>query len=130
MNTAQGPTSLSVQSSANLSNYIGASSNTASPKNSRPNGGRSQKRNPEAAGLESSPGSVEDANEGGNSDDRKRQPGVKRACNECRQQKVSQPAWMLSLRCWPAVMLIASLNSYDVTSFRNPSTKPAGGVGA
>lgn len=38
------------------------------------------------AGLESSPGSDhDDDNELG----KKRQPGVKRACNECRQQKVS-----------------------------------------
>lgn len=39
------------------------------------------------AHLESSPGSDNDDEHG---DDKKRQPGVKRACNECRQQKVSQ----------------------------------------
>lgn len=39
------------------------------------------------AHLESSPGSDHDDDQG---DDKKRQPGVKRACNECRQQKVSQ----------------------------------------
>ena len=37
--------------------------------------------------LHSSPGSGEDGYEAANSE-RKRQPGVKRACNECRQQKV------------------------------------------
>lgn len=36
------------------------------------------------AGIESSPGSGNEDH-----DDKKRQPGVKRACNECRQQKVS-----------------------------------------
>lgn len=28
--------------------------------------------------------------------DRKRQPGVKRACNECRQQKVSHPSMVVT----------------------------------
>ena len=37
--------------------------------------------------LHSSPGSGEDGYEAANGE-RKRQPGVKRACNECRQQKV------------------------------------------
>jgi hypothetical protein len=49
--------------------------------------------------LESSPGSINDDDHGDHNDqgdhDKKRQPGVKRACNECRQQKVSQP-----LRPW------------------------------
>jgi hypothetical protein len=36
---------------------------------------------------ESSPGSDNDDHDGDN--DKKRQPGVKRACNECRQQKAS-----------------------------------------
>lgn len=35
---------------------------------------------------ESSPGSMNDDADGDH--DKKRQPGVKRACNECRQQKV------------------------------------------
>lgn len=39
------------------------------------------------AGLESSPGSVIDDDHADH--EKKRQPGVKRACNECRQQKVS-----------------------------------------
>lgn len=50
-------------------------------------------------GLESSPGSINEDDHGDQHDhgehDKKRQPGVKRACNECRQQKVSQP-----LRPW------------------------------
>lgn len=45
------------------------------------------KRNLNSAGLDSSPGSVDDHQEGDDGDEKKRQP-VKRACNECRQQKV------------------------------------------
>lgn len=42
---------------------------------------------------DSSPGSGDDGYEAnGNGSDKRRQPGVKRACNECRQQKVSQEA--------------------------------------
>lgn len=51
-------------------------------------GGPKRKRS-SIMGLESSPGSVNDDDHG----DKKRQPGVKRACNECRQQKVSQNAF-------------------------------------
>lgn len=40
------------------------------------------------AGIESSPGSGIDDEHAEH--EKKRQPGVKRACNECRQQKVSQ----------------------------------------
>lgn len=40
-------------------------------------------------GLDSSPGSLADDDHAEN--EKKRQPGVKRACNECRQQKVSHP---------------------------------------
>jgi hypothetical protein len=39
------------------------------------------------AGLDSSPGSIDDVEEVENRDEKRRQP-VKRACNECRQQKV------------------------------------------
>lgn len=38
-------------------------------------------------GLESSPGSNNEDHDADN--EKKRQPGVKRACNECRQQKAS-----------------------------------------
>lgn len=63
----------------------GATSPTSSI---RPGTGNSYKRKRSgAAEFESSPGSGgEENDEDGNS---KRQPGVKRACNECRQQKVS-----------------------------------------
>jgi hypothetical protein len=40
------------------------------------------------AGLDSSPGSMDDVEDVENREEKRRQP-VKRACNECRQQKVS-----------------------------------------
>lgn len=56
-----------------------------SPVSSR-HGGGAVKRKRSMPGPESSPGSGhDDDHENG----KKRQPGVKRACNECRQQKVS-----------------------------------------
>jgi hypothetical protein len=51
--------------------------------------GAGRKRNTSIAGLDSSPGSIEDVDGDEGSEDRKRHP-VKRACNECRQQKVSE----------------------------------------
>lgn len=55
---------------------------------------RGRKRTHDIAGLDSSPGSGDGDGEG--IDERKRQPGVKRACNECRQQKVSVESEMQS----------------------------------
>ena len=52
----------------------------------KPEGHRVRKRTLDDAGVAASPDSEEDGV--GASDERKRQPGVKRACNECRQQKV------------------------------------------
>ncbi|KAK2797559.1 hypothetical protein FQN50_009154 [Emmonsiellopsis sp. PD_5] len=46
-----------------------------------------RKRNISIAGLDSSPGSTEDIEEAENHDEKRKQP-VKRACNECRQQKL------------------------------------------
>ncbi|OAA62823.1 c6 zinc finger domain containing protein [Niveomyces insectorum RCEF 264] len=43
---------------------------------------------PASAGFDSSPGSVLNDDDGGEHGEKKRQPGVKRACNECRQQKL------------------------------------------
>lgn len=60
--------------------------------------GQARKRNVTMAGLESSPGSVEDVEETEQNEDKKRQP-VKRACNECRQQKVS--SFFFSSSCLP-----------------------------
>jgi hypothetical protein len=48
------------------------------------------KRKRSGAGFESSPGSLENEEE---AEERRRQPGVKRACNECRQQKVVVPSY-------------------------------------
>jgi hypothetical protein len=50
--------------------------------------GPARKRNVAMAGLDSSPGSVDDVEDIELREEKKRQP-VKRACNECRQQKVS-----------------------------------------
>lgn len=50
--------------------------------------GHAIKRSATMAGLDSSPGSIDDVDDVDARDDKKRQP-VKRACNECRQQKVS-----------------------------------------
>lgn len=52
----------------------------------------SVKRKRSMTGLDSSPGSGDEDNSMLDPNDKKRQPGVKRACNECRQQKVSQPS--------------------------------------
>ncbi len=62
----------------------GASSPTTSV---RPGTGGSYKRKRSGIEFESSPGSQGEDNE--EEAERRRQPGVKRACNECRQQKVS-----------------------------------------
>ena len=66
-----------------------ASGGATSPTTSvRPGtGGSYSKRKRSGPDFESSPGSGgEDIEDDG---ERRRQPGVKRACNECRQQKVS-----------------------------------------
>jgi len=54
------------------------------------NGGPKRKRSSGAvmSPIDSSPGSDHDDDLDGHPE-KKRQPGVKRACNECRQQKVS-----------------------------------------
>ncbi|OJD28401.1 hypothetical protein ACJ73_00179 [Blastomyces percursus] len=70
-------------------------------------GGGNRRRNVHTAGQDSSPGSIEDIEEAENNanntqDDRKKQP-VKRACNECRQQKlrcdVIQDPFITCSRC-------------------------------
>ncbi|KKK19251.1 hypothetical protein AOCH_005713 [Aspergillus ochraceoroseus] len=64
--------------------------------------GQARKRNVGMAGLDSSPGSVDDVEEVESREEKKRQP-VKRACNECRQQKlrcdVIQDPWADCSRC-------------------------------
>lgn len=74
---------------SSILNAGGASLSPSSPVSSRHgNGGPKRKRSSIMGGVESSPGSGNDDDHG----DKKRQPGVKRACNECRQQKVSCPS--------------------------------------
>lgn len=53
------------------------------------NNGSAHKRKRSGGGFDSSPGSGGDEVDAEGAEGR-RQPGVKRACNECRQQKVSQ----------------------------------------
>ncbi|KAL5342633.1 hypothetical protein BJX70DRAFT_301569 [Aspergillus crustosus] len=64
--------------------------------------GHARKRNVGVAGLDSSPGSLDDVEDVDNRDEKRRQP-VKRACNECRQQKlrcdVIQDPWLDCSRC-------------------------------
>lgn len=48
-----------------------------------------RKRNSAMAGVDSSPGSIDDMDDHDAREEKRRQP-VKRACNECRQQKVGQ----------------------------------------
>ncbi|KAG6201311.1 hypothetical protein E4U10_007715 [Claviceps purpurea] len=72
--------------------HRGPSLSPTSPASSRQgNGGQKRKRS-SAVTHESSPASALDEDHGDHGDhgdhDKKRQPGVKRACNECRQQKL------------------------------------------
>jgi hypothetical protein len=72
---------------------IGAASASLSPTSPvSARHGPAMKRKRSIGGLDSSPGSENPDNEDQSMLERekKRQPGVKRACNECRQQKVSQ----------------------------------------
>jgi len=111
-----------------------ASMSPTSPASSRHgNGGPKRKRSTGVAPVESSPGSFMDedhADHGEHGDhgdsDKKRQPGVKRACNECRQQKVSHPRAHMHLADADAPFSNASCAA---TSSRIPS-RPARGVTA
>lgn len=68
---------------------IGGQPGSASSPAAR-NGLGAVKRKRSAAGFESSPGDSLEVQENEDEEaERRRQPGVKRACNECRQQKVS-----------------------------------------
>lgn len=64
-----------------------ASMSPTSPASSRQGAGLVKRKRSTGFGIESSPGSINDDEHGEH--EKKRQPGVKRACNECRQQKVS-----------------------------------------
>lgn len=71
----------------------GAATNPTSSVGARTNilNGPLKRRRSETTGvLDSSPSSIiDDEHSHHHEHERKRQPGVKRACNECRQQKVS-----------------------------------------
>lgn len=69
-----------------------ASLSPTSPVSARHGLGSVIKRKRSIGGLDSSPGSGigMDDDQSLLEPEKKRQPGVKRACNECRQQKVSQ----------------------------------------
>lgn len=75
-----------------------------------------RKRNGVGAGLDSSPGSIDDLDDGDQQDGKKRQP-VKRACNECRQQKVS--AIFLYVRAWSRFVVLIE-HSYSASLRCNP----------
>ena len=90
------------QSSAGSVGNATSLSTTASPTSIK--GKRSRKR-------ESSSASEQDGYEG-SFGDKRRQPGVKRACNECRQQKVG---WQLLVR-WQGHTADESMASYVAMS--------------
>ena len=70
-------------SGGSISNATGAHSN-GSPKSTK-----SKVRTPKRRHDQAEPGSSSGESADDGSCGKKRQPGVKRACNECRQQKVS-----------------------------------------
>jgi hypothetical protein len=76
-----------------------ASMSPSSPVSSRHGIAPKRKRSTGMTGLDSSPGSLADDDHAEN--EKKRQPGVKRACNECRQQKVSHHARRASCLQFP-----------------------------
>lgn len=87
MNVLSTPSSGLARSNGGYSGGVKIKSPTTSPISAKTIGERGRKRTQDIAVLDSSPGSAE--GDGETIDERKRQPGVKRACNECRQQKVS-----------------------------------------
>lgn len=79
---------------------IGAQGSPTSPNSMRNgNGSISVKRKRSIAGFESSPGSLDVIENEEDEAERRRQPGVKRACNECRQQKVSRKKFYVEEKC-------------------------------
>lgn len=83
-------TVLTTQRDGTAAGSVHSTSSASSPTNVKPGSSRTRKRTLDGAGVVASPDSEDDGAEG--SDEKKRQPGVKRACNECRQQKVSDQA--------------------------------------
>lgn len=89
MNTLQesalGLTPTNGSSVVDLQSNLPRNTALGSPTNTK---ARGRKR---TQSWDTSPGSVEDGEDEEGQEERRRQPGVKRACNECRQQKVSHP---------------------------------------
>jgi hypothetical protein len=102
---------------------------SATSPTGRPGTGNSYKRKRSGAEFESSPGSGGEGEE--DDGNHRRQPGVKRACNECRQQKVSHypqqlKNWMRlddeALALAYIVMRLMIYNySFDAMSSKTPS---------
>ncbi|GLI73685.1 hypothetical protein PoHVEF18_001905 [Penicillium ochrochloron] len=82
-----------------------------------------RKRNVTIAGMDSSPGSIDDGEDIG--DDKRRQP-VKRACNECRQQKIESNFKRVGKRSRNAEMEreIIELRKQIATANSGPGTYP------
>jgi hypothetical protein len=70
---------------------------TSPTSGGRPGTGGGYKRKRSGAEFESSPGTGGEGDE--EEAERRRQPGVKRACNECRQQKVSHSTEIDRMSC-------------------------------
>jgi hypothetical protein len=117
---------------------VGGSSGLGSPVSERhaASGISNRKRNASLAGFDSSPGTVEspeaEGSEDGNHDEKRKHP-VKRACNECRQQKVSPPSppigdtkdkapLSLTSRHEFSVHRLTMKPSFAAMSFKNPSS--------
>ena len=88
MNGLQGPGLGNARQSSDGSNSAVVAPNVGSPTKARPGSSTGRKRTQDLAGVEGSPGSVENWEERDES-----RIGVKRACNECRQQKVRQEGY-------------------------------------
>ena len=85
-----------------------------SPVSVRSAGGSVGKRKRSGAEFESSPGSGGEHDE--EEHERRRQPGVKRACNECRQQKVSHKSRRLvHFQCASCLLVHNELETYRST---------------
>lgn len=100
LNATRGSKTQYLESAARNDNALAAISpvmagiNHAPVSMSASDGVQGRKRNVTIAGMDSSPGSIEDVDDNDAREERRRQP-VKRACNECRQQKVREQCSVL-----------------------------------
>lgn len=85
------------------------------------NGGAKRKRSSDGVMVDS-PGSIDGDDDGtGDHNEKKRQPGVKRACNECRQQKVRLTSSRHLREIADQGQSLPLPNSCAAMSYRNPS---------